>query len=859
MDTEYLGRGFDPNSIKVAQLRRILVENKVDFASHAKKAELVQLFEEQVKPKVPKLRKKYENLLPSDKGIVKVGSKDKSKGKSNRSKLKKKSKARKSKLKVEDGERNEENGSMTPTGEDIQSSKQSSVDATVKSEKESDVEITPFSEVNEMQMGSGRRGSELKTENRDADEHMGEDNDLKIDEDKEESRDVAMESTVSETATPVKDEMTGDNGESKTRKRRRRIGDGENTPITNKVARKSPQKSPHRSLIIDKFESSSSDSSFNNGSKVNISNAGPIITHEESTPEKFVSEGSDFSYRRKTVSPDLSKLKISAAFAEQLKSAVQKTASNTPSRSESEQEYGSRPYSSIRVSRHKASSPVQSDELFAPIAASSEDDETQSSSQETIKSINVEKATSEAATDDIPSARQMPDIQSPKLPTKQDVEDSEARVEKMQDFLNDVIDSPVVEVADARLSTFLKSFCKIFVKFMFFILIAVSISYGLWYRQQRIYVGYCGNETSLSKDAECGPVLTTMDRYLRDYKPQCLPCPDNAICYPKFSIKCKPEYTIQKNPWSLHGLLPLSDRCIKDSKREKLISEVVQKSLEILRAKNAQVSCGECQNEVESGISEKELYEIFNESRAPWVSDHEFDELWVQAISDLQKEPEITWRQVSIILGSNQSQRVSILTDNITTSTQLPKAEFASIGNSSCSTATDDFQGEEGYLRETTQPQEARFLRSTSKKYISLRCKFEREIYQTYYRFRLIIWGVGFLLILVKTVNYKLRKYYMEKEKMEQLTRRVVIRLKEAKKDSAGNDVISFLSTVQLRDVLLADITDLNYKNILWQKVVKRLEHNNTNIKTNLVEIHGEIMKCWEWIGPLSDSSDREK
>lgn len=95
----------------------------------------------------------------------------------------------------------------------------------------------------------------------------------------------------------------------------------------------------------------------------------------------------------------------------------------------------------------------------------------------------------------------------------------------------------------------------------------------------------------------------------------------------------------------------------------------------------------------------------------------------------------------------------------------------------------------------------------------------------------------------------------MEKEKIGKLTKRVISRLKEAKKNDLNTEGIQFLSTVQLRDVFLADITDLNYKNILWGKVVKRLEHNNTNIKSSLMEIHGEIMKCWEWIGPLSDTS----
>lgn len=71
-DLEYLEDGFDPNSMKVATLRRILVENNVDFPSNARKNALVGLFDEKVKPQIPQLRKMYLNVRPSDEGIVKM-------------------------------------------------------------------------------------------------------------------------------------------------------------------------------------------------------------------------------------------------------------------------------------------------------------------------------------------------------------------------------------------------------------------------------------------------------------------------------------------------------------------------------------------------------------------------------------------------------------------------------------------------------------------------------------------------------------------------------------------------------------------------------------------------------------------
>lgn len=65
-----------------------------------------------------------------------------------------------------------------------------------------------------------------------------------------------------------------------------------------------------------------------------------------------------------------------------------------------------------------------------------------------------------------------------------------------------------------------------------------------------------------------------------------------------------------------------------------------------------------------------------------------------------------------------------------------------------------------------------------------------------------------------------------------------------------------YLSTVQLRDILLSDVRDLKERNKLWGKVTNKLEANNTNIKSSLVEVHGDIMKCWEWIGPIDSENN---
>lgn len=188
---------------------------------------------------------------------------------------------------------------------------------------------------------------------------------------------------------------------------------------------------------------------------------------------------------------------------------------------------------------------------------------------------------------------------------------------------------------------------------LLFICIVTSVLYALWYREQRIRVGYCGHELAIHNLSSIlkthNPVVTKLDGFLQDHGPRCLPCPSNAICYPEMQVKCRPKYKLRKSPFSLEGLIPVTDFCVMDSERDALVNEVVKKTREFLRVQNARHACGRGPDDMVSGFRTNDLYEIFHESRNPSFSQEEFDEMWHQAMSDLAKEPEIILRQVSNI------------------------------------------------------------------------------------------------------------------------------------------------------------------------------------------------------------------
>ncbi|WVF70184.1 hypothetical protein IAT40_004972 [Kwoniella sp. CBS 6097] len=69
---EYLVEGFDPNSLRVPQLRSILLAHGLGYPSSAKKADLVQGFVNNVASKAPSLRAAAATIKPSGKGIISV-------------------------------------------------------------------------------------------------------------------------------------------------------------------------------------------------------------------------------------------------------------------------------------------------------------------------------------------------------------------------------------------------------------------------------------------------------------------------------------------------------------------------------------------------------------------------------------------------------------------------------------------------------------------------------------------------------------------------------------------------------------------------------------------------------------------
>lgn len=70
---DYLDNDFDPNTLTVSQLLGVLTHHQIRYPTPYTKAKLVQLFLDEIRLKVAKLRKerlKRNNSLASDDGIT---------------------------------------------------------------------------------------------------------------------------------------------------------------------------------------------------------------------------------------------------------------------------------------------------------------------------------------------------------------------------------------------------------------------------------------------------------------------------------------------------------------------------------------------------------------------------------------------------------------------------------------------------------------------------------------------------------------------------------------------------------------------------------------------------------------------
>lgn len=138
---------------------------------------------------------------------------------------------------------------------------------------------------------------------------------------------------------------------------------------------------------------------------------------------------------------------------------------------------------------------------------------------------------------------------------------------------------------------------------------AISLVYGVWYRQTRIEVGFCTPTSDLATRAGgkqsrivcVNRSIDIVDLSLLTphtmcvtgwFYPSCIPCPDHAICERSDAEPvCPPEYMLKPQLLSFGNLLPLSPVCVLNKAKAYQSLQVADAAEKLLHLHAGKIEC----------------------------------------------------------------------------------------------------------------------------------------------------------------------------------------------------------------------------------------------------------------------------
>ncbi len=173
------------------------------------------------------------------------------------------------------------------------------------------------------------------------------------------------------------------------------------------------------------------------------------------------------------------------------------------------------------------------------------------------------------------------------------------------------------------------------------VIIALLSGYSLWFRQEKIQVGYCGIGRSLDALSN-----VQIPEWASALQPTCEPCPQHAYCYEGMETRCEQDSVLKPHPLSLGGLIPLPPTCEPDGEKARRVKAVAARAVEELRERKAEFECGTLTDEQGKGtppleISAETLKNEVSKKRRKGMSPAEFEDLWKGAIGEIVGREEV--------------------------------------------------------------------------------------------------------------------------------------------------------------------------------------------------------------------------
>ncbi|KAG9245830.1 sister chromatid separation protein-like protein [Calycina marina] len=336
------------------------------------------------------------------------------------------------------------------------------------------------------------------------------------------------------------------------------------------------------------------------------------------------------------------------------------------------------------------------------------------------------------------------------------------------------------------------------------VLATVLGGYALWYRQEKVVVGYCGVGRGANQVIPANIQVPDWARLI--VEPQCEPCPQHAYCLQNLETHCETDFVLKPHSLSVGGLVPLVPTCEPDGEKARRVKAVADRAVEELRERRAKFECGELGDKqglpppvVE--IDALELKKEVSKKRRKGMSESEFEELWGGAIGEIERRDEV------------ESQAAGL----------------------------------------------HRLLTSNSLARLPLGCAIRRSFRLSLERHRLQIATLIGLILGAFYLRSQFRAHRITRAAIPNLVALTLDRLAtQASLHAQDSNAYSenWIAIGQLRDDVLRDEHSIKKREAVWKKV-RAVVEMNSNIRSSQRESrNGEISRAWEWIGALEDVSE---
>lgn len=322
----------------------------------------------------------------------------------------------------------------------------------------------------------------------------------------------------------------------------------------------------------------------------------------------------------------------------------------------------------------------------------------------------------------------------------------------------------------------------------YFLLALVIVQTLMLLLKERVQIGFCGFENPhkwINIPDEWAPQWV---KHINSLHFDCVPCPPMGICGSHSQLSCSTDYKVHHPLKSLFGMIPTYDTCIIDSVKLRKIKQMINLSLDLLAYRNAQTKCGQGTDE-EVGLQWDQIVEFVSDKMNLHKDDDDglFEYYWSKVHASIIGEPNLVFTDSGLV-------------------------------------------------------------RSISNSRLSWGCHIKISLGRLIYQYRFFLMTLAAIGISLLIIFLKVARWQFKKESVKSLTQKVFLELqKQRKKGKNHKEEHKYIAKIQLRDYLVPALKlSQGDSNDVWLKVESAVE-KNTNVRSQEVEVDGEIRRVWEW------------